>query len=173
MQWLHFLLFLVLPFCLVFSFFHDIATLTIPNWVSILLASVFLPVALIARVDIVDIALHYGVGVLALGFGVVAFAVRLMGGGDAKLIAALAVWLGWQLVLPFLLIMAIAGGALALAILVGRRVNRDRPAPARPLIAPGILANGNIPYGVAIAVGGLYLMQDMAVFPRAAFDALF
>ncbi|MGB0748448.1 MAG: A24 family peptidase [Magnetospiraceae bacterium] len=166
MLWLQTALFLIMPFCLIFSFFHDLATLTIPNWISILLAASFLPLALVSGMGLTDIALHYGFGIIALGLGILLFALKIMGGGDSKLIAALGVWLGWKLFLPFLLIMAIAGGALSLAILLARkRWQGERPVRFRWL-AEGIFTGGKVPYGVAIAIGGLYLVSHYSVYPQ-------
>jgi prepilin peptidase CpaA len=73
--------------------------------------------------------------------GAVAFRFRLLGGGDVKLIAAAALWLGAAALGPFLLVTALAGGALALGFLVWRLIGRGG-------------ASG-LPYGIAIAAGGI------------------
>ena len=82
-----------------------------------------------------------------LALGTLAFAAGWMGGGDVKLIGALALWLPWQAVLGLLVIMSLAGGALTIAMLIRKRLTRSE----------GVL---EIPYGVAIAFGGLWLISE-------------
>lgn len=76
------------------------------------------------------------------GLGAVAFRFGLLGGGDAKLLAAAVLWLGAAALGPFLLATALAGGLLAVGFLL-----------ARPLRWTGAAAG--LPYGVAIAAGGI------------------
>lgn len=76
-----------------------------------------------------------------------AFAIGAMGGGDVKLIGAVALWLPAQAVLPLLVIMAIAGGALTLAMLIRHRLARS----GDPI---------EVPYGVAIAFAGICLVGE-------------
>jgi prepilin peptidase CpaA len=82
-------------------------------------------------------------------FAVFALAFRLggMGGGDVKLIAALALWLPPGATLRLLVIMSIAGGLLTLAMLIRHRVTR-----------PG--GELEIPYGIAIAFAGFWLISE-------------
>jgi prepilin peptidase CpaA len=100
--------------------------------------------------------LHAALGAAGLAAGMAMFAPGWIGGGDAKLLAAAALWLGWPAAVTFLLATAVAGGALALA-LIGLRSNAARAVmPAGPawllrLAEPGEGA----PYGVAIAIGAL------------------
>jgi prepilin peptidase CpaA len=97
-----------------------------------------------------DLAAGAGLGAAALDLaaatavflaGAVAFRFRLLGGGDVKLIAAAALWLGAAALGPFLLATALAGGALAIGFLLTRHLREG-------------LAAG-LPYGIAIAAGGI------------------
>jgi prepilin peptidase CpaA len=105
-------------------------------------------------------ALLVGAGVFALG--VLLFALRITGGGDAKLMAASSLWAGPALILPFFLVTALAGGVLAIILWLGHRTSRFA-APGGVfgvgLISgsEGGLAKQPVPYGVAIAVGSLYV----------------
>ena len=81
--------------------------------------------------------------VFAVGAGL--FAVRLMGGGDVKLMAAVALFAGPALSLSFILYVTIAGGVIALATLLHARIKAADPAAAK------------VPYGVAITLGGLWV----------------
>ena len=96
-----------------------------------------------------------GAIVLALAAGL--FALNVFGGGDAKLIAAIALWAGPSLLAHFLLITAITGGVLAAAFLVAKSV-------AKPAVEPATLEDGNednIPYGIAISTGGLFVCWQL------------
>jgi prepilin peptidase CpaA len=134
----------------------DLATFTIPNWISAVLALGFAPAALIVHTPLGAIGISFAValGVLALAAGMFAFG--WIGGGDAKLLAAATLWVSWNGLAPFLLYTAIAGGALALGLVALRSAwirpfAEAGPAWARRLATPGEAA----PYGVAIAVGAL------------------
>ncbi|MEJ0060033.1 MAG: prepilin peptidase [Terricaulis sp.] len=149
-----------------FAACSDVATMTIPNWVSIALAAAFPVVALISGMPLASIGLH-----LAFGFAIPrnllpALSIRPMGGGDAKLIAAAAVWTGFAAFAPFALGMVIAGGVMALALLITR--SRLKPADARPAFVNRLLTpRGGVPYGVAIMVGGLMALQTMPLAASA------
>lgn len=134
----------------------DLASFTIPNWISAALALAFAPAALVAGLSLGTIGLSFavGIGVLALAAGM--FALGWIGGGDAKLMAAAALWVGLKGLAPFALYTGLAGGALALILLALRSVwlrplAAVGPAWAQRLATPGESA----PYGVAIAAGAL------------------
>ena len=97
-------------------------------------------------------------GLSVMIVGTVLFALRMFGGGDVKLLGALALWTGFADLPRFLLVMGAAGGILALAWVLFRVVQRraraqTAPAPAgEPAAAPAI--SRRIPYGVAIAIAG-------------------
>jgi prepilin peptidase CpaA len=100
----------------------------------------------------------FGVGVLLLGF--LLFQINVFGGGDAKLIAAAAVWTGVAAFLEFALWTAIAGGFLAMFLLVTRA--RLKPSDARPAFLNRLLTGkGGVPYGVAILAGGLMALDGL------------
>jgi prepilin peptidase CpaA len=134
----------------------DLSSFTIPNWISVALALGFAPAALIVGASLPDIgiSLAVGFGVFFLAAGM--FALGWIGGGDAKLMAAAALWVGLKGLAPFALYTALAGGALALALVALRSAwirpfAEAGPAWTRRLATPGEAA----PYGVAIAVGAL------------------
>jgi len=102
------------------------------------------------------LAVACGVGVFLAG--ALAFAAGGLGGGDVKLAAVSALFAGPALLLDFVLIVAVAGGLLGLAILAG--------APIGPVTAgeQGVRARlgNNLPYGPAIALGGLWVAFSLA-----------
>ncbi len=149
------------PALVIFGAMRDAVSFTIPNWISIALAAAFLPAALLmgAGLGQMGMALLIGAGVLIAGMGM--FAVGWIGGGDAKLFAAAGLWMGLNGLLPYLLVTALAGGALAVSLLALRSV-WVRPIAARGPGWVGRLATPgeNVPYGVAIAFGALAAFPD-------------
>ena len=146
------LLCLAFPLLLIYAAWHDVSTMTIPNWVSISLAAAFIPAAFAAGLPIEQIGWHLMFGAIVLVVCAVLFYLNVFGGGDAKVIAAASLWTGLAGGAPFVMGMAIAGGALAGVLIVLRRMNiqSDKPWAAR-LLSP----EEGAPYAVAIAIGAL------------------
>ena len=146
------LLCLVFPLLLIYAAWHDVSTMTIPNWVSIVLGLAFIPAAFAAGLSPEQIGMHlvFGAGVLILC--AVLFYLNVFGGGDAKVIAAVSLWTGLAASAPFVMGMAIAGGVLAAVLIVLRRmkVSSDK-AWLKRLMSPEEGAQ----YAVAIAIGAL------------------
>lgn len=102
-------------------------------------------------------------GITFLGT-VALFAMGLLGGGDAKLIPAVALWMGEPYIAPFLIIMTLVGGLLAggmlikskLAALKQNVVNTDAGTNK-------IMVTDQVPYGVAIAAGGIFVTSQLIV----------
>lgn len=92
-----------------------------------------------------DIAVQIGVAALVFAVFAGAFALGMMGGGDVKMLGALALWLPPGLILPLLVIMSIAGGILTLLMLARHKLLKNKGAI-------------EVPYGVAIAFAGLWLI---------------
>jgi prepilin peptidase CpaA len=160
------LLVLIFPVLVIMGALRDLTSYTIPNAISLALAAAFPVAAVMLGVPLAVIGVSVAVGVVALIAGMGMFAAGWIGGGDAKLFAAAALWLGLPAALSSVLFTGLAGGALA-AGLLGLRSARVRAVmPAGPawfnrLVQPG----ENVPYGVAIAVGAL------AAFPSSALVA--
>lgn len=152
---------------LVWAAVSDVRTMTIPNRVSLAAIAIW-PIWLLAvgaggvagGVGVL-VAIAVAAAVLVLGF--VLFAMNWVGGGDAKLAAAVALWAGPSLIAEFLLVMALAGGAVALAIVGWRAINRKLIAvPFAPTSSEAARATADLPYGVPIAAGGLWVALRLA-----------
>ena len=144
----------------------DLTSYIIPNWISIALTAAFAPVAglaLAAGVSAPELALCVGVGAGALLVGVVMFTLNWIGGGDAKLFAASALWLGWPALTPFLFWTAIAGGVLSMLLIAFRR---RTATPAEGWYGKLMTHGAPVPYGLAICTGAL------AAFPHSALAQL-
>ena len=156
-------LLMVFPALVIAAAVKDLTTFTIPNWIAAGLVAGFAAFALEAGLPWQVVAADAAVGFAALVAGMAMFALRWVGGGDAKLFAAAALWLGLAPAVTYLFYTAFAGGLLALTLLglrsaPARAVLPQGPAWFARLTEPG----GAAPYGVAIAVGAL------AAFPQSA-----
>ncbi len=146
------LLCLAFPLLLIYAAWHDVSTMTIPNWVSIVLAIVFVPAAMAAGLSWNEIGMHLVFGAVVLIVCAALFYMNVFGGGDAKVIAAASLWTGLSATAPFVMGMAIAGGALAALLIVMRRMKLSSSKPwLNRLMSP----EEGAPYAVAIAAGAL------------------
>jgi prepilin peptidase CpaA len=150
------------PILAIVAALKDLTSYTIPNWIPLLLLAAFAGLALTAGLSWDVLGLHLLVGAAALVAGMALFALGWIGGGDAKLMAAACLWLGWPATQSFLLDTALAGGAFAFLLLLARGQIVRAFVPAQSgwvgrLVTPGEPA----PYGVAIAIGAL------AAFPAS------
>jgi prepilin peptidase CpaA len=161
------LLLLIFPVLVIAAALRDATSYTIPNWISLALAAAFPVVALALGLPLSVIGLNLGVGAGALVLGMAMFALRWIGGGDAKLFAAAALWIGWPASITYLAMTGICGGALAVGLL-GLRSAYVRPfVPAGPAWFVRLAEPGeNVPYGVAIAVGALFAFPACALVER-------
>jgi prepilin peptidase CpaA len=151
---LHVLALLALAALLVWAAVEDMRRRQISNWVSLSAAALYPLFAATSHTPLNwPVSVAIAVATLAAGFAL--FAANFMGGGDAKLMSAVALWAGQGLVLMFLFVMTMAGGVLAIAMLV-----RQRFAPAAAAAAVGGGTTG-LPYGVAIAAGGLMVAASL------------
>ncbi len=98
------------------------------------------------------------IGGILLVLGFFLHAGKIIGGGDAKLVAAVALWAGTELFVDFLILTGIAGGAVALGLWLRHRLSRAASAGLFFLTPPDPhFAKQPMPYAVAIATGGLYV----------------
>jgi prepilin peptidase CpaA len=120
----------------------------IPNWLNAAIALGAIPFWWATGEALwPGVALHVGVALAVFAAFTLAFVIGQMGGGDVKLLGALALWLPWPAVVQLLVIMSIAGGVLTLALAVPHRLAKRTAAL-------------EIPYGIAIAFAGFWLIGE-------------
>lgn len=142
----------------------DILRLMIPNWISLGLLGGFGLYALGAGMDGGMIGNHALTAAVTFVFGIALVIAGIWGGGDGKMLAAVSLWVGYPAMLQFLYVMALAGGAVALTVLVIRRVSPvSSHSPAASFLTLVRTPGEGIPYGVAISVAGLYWASTIAV----------
>ncbi len=166
----HFLILLTLvlfPALMAFSASSDIFSMKISNRVSIALAALYPVLAVALGLPWTAILVDLACGALMLALTFLMFARGWIGGGDAKLAAATAPWLGWALMLDYGLIVSLLGGALTLAIIFARRAPLPAWATRLDWIVRLHRPGNGVPYGVALAAAGLVLYPSRAIW-RAA-----
>lgn len=160
-------LLLLFPAAMAFAGAMDLLTMTIPNRISLALIGAFVVCAVIAGLSLQQFAMHIACGGLILVIGMAMFSARLLGGGDAKLMAASAIWVGADNLMMYFLMISVLGGVLALALLVYRRM------PAGAFVLPDWAARlhvkgSSMPYGVAIAAAALWIYPQTIWFQSFA-----
>lgn len=157
---------LFFPILMAFAASSDLLTMRISNKLVLLLATGFLVMALFLQMPLEQLGMHVlcGALVLAVTFGM--FAMGWIGGGDAKLAAATALWLGFELTLYYLIYAGLFGGVLTLLILLLRRL------PLMPIITRFRWLERlhdpkqGVPYGIAMAIAGMIVYADTIIFER-------
>lgn len=142
----------------------DVMGYTIPNWIPLALIGLY-PIGIFALgMTLPDIVNGLLAGGLMLVIGFALFAPGWIGGGDAKLIAALALWVGWSDLIGFISFSALWGGALALGLLIMRRQFAHIPYIATHAPRCVVEDGAPAPYGVAIAGGMLSVLPQSHLF---------
>lgn len=160
-------LLLLFPAAMAFAGAMDLLTMTIPNRISLALIGAFFVCAAVAGLTLQQVGMHLACGGVILAIGVAMFAARLLGGGDAKLMAASAIWVGADNLTMYFLMISLLGGVLAIALLIYRRLpagSLKLPIWALRLHAPG----SSMPYGVAIAAAALWIYPQTIWFTSFA-----
>lgn len=164
-------IFLVFPLCLAFAAISDLLTMTIPNRVSLILIIAFTVLAPLSGLALPAIGMHVLGAAIVFGICFALFALNVMGGGDAKLLTAAALWFGYEpALLSFLSYVGIIGGLVTLAILMIRSQANTILAIGLPIPNSLLLAK-KIPYGIAISIGGFLAFPSSPLF-LAALEAL-
>ncbi len=160
--------YLILLILLATAVHTDLRDRTIPNWIPAAATVLFLPAAWVGAVP--DWQAHLLVLAIAFAACLALFAMNLLGGGDAKLIPAIALWAGTEHLVGFLVAMTLAGGAVALVLLL--RPSRWRHRESETSSGPERRAS--IPYAVAIAAGGLVVVSEpiLNAFPASWLEIL-
>jgi prepilin peptidase CpaA len=148
---------LLFPSLMAFAASSDLLTLTISNRISLALAVGFLILAALCGLAPQTIVWHLLAGLGVLTAGLILFARGLVGGGDAKLAAAAALWLGFDRLADYALLSSLLGGAVTVAVLAFRLVPLPtwlaNDACAGKLHHP----DAGVPYGIALAAAALVI----------------
>lgn len=142
------LLVAVLALLLLVAAVGDLRKREIPNWLNGAIALLAIPFWWsVGLSPWPDMALQLGIALAVFALFVLLFQLGAMGGGDVKMIGALALWLPAGAVLNLLIIMSLAGGVLTLIMLIRKRLSKSG-------------GEVEVPYGVAIAFGGIWVIAE-------------
>jgi len=161
------LIILIFAGCMLAASWTDLTSMTIPNWISLVLVAGFFIVIPFVWPGWAAFGTHILVGFIFFALGVGMFAMGWMGGGDAKLLAATSLWWVWPDVPYYLVYTAIAGGFLALFLVLGRKF-----LPVRVLTTDWMHRmfkdEKRMPYGLALAFGALATLPKSQIYLQAA-----
>jgi prepilin peptidase CpaA len=151
---------LVFPALMAFAAASDLFTMTISNRVSILLVAAFLVLAVASGMAPYDVLSHLGAGALVLAVTFTCFAMGWVGGGDAKVAAAAALWFGFDHLMNYLLYASLFGGVLTIALLQMRQWPLPYPLTGQAWLMRLHAKETGIPYGIALAIGALMIYPE-------------
>jgi prepilin peptidase CpaA len=143
---------------------QDLRTMRIANRLSVGVAVAFVLWSLVGlaagTLVVGDMALAVTCAVGVFFIGALAFAAGALGGGDVKLLAAASLFAGSTFLLDFLTVVALVGGAMGLALLAGAPIGPETPAGDGATVRARL--RSGLPYGPAIAAGGLWVAAHLA-----------
>jgi len=157
-----------LPLLLALAAGWDVASFTIPNFVTVALMAAFAVFAIAAGLSPAVIGWHVLAGFAGLFLGFTLFALGFIGGGDAKLFAAVLLWLGLNDFLPYALLASIFGGLLTLGLMLMRQYPLPASLSHQGWIVKLHDARSGVPYGVALVAGAFFLLPSTEIFRLAA-----
>ena len=148
---------MIFPTVMAFAASSDFFTMTISNRISLILVVGFVALAAGTGMPYADMLNHAGAGGLVLAVTFTFFLCGWIGGGDAKLAAATALWLGWAHLLDYLLYASIFGGVLTLALIEFRKFAMPSLLAGKDWAERLHKQGGGVPYGIALAVAALVI----------------
>lgn len=143
------------PFLMMYAAFSDFFSMTISNKVALALIAGFLVFALWSGMPLAVIGWHFAIFALVLGVSFGLFAAGAIGGGDAKLAASTALWLGWEYTLVYLIYASLIGALLTLIIMRLRSHVMPYQMAGVEWAARLYRADNGIPYGIALGAAAL------------------
>jgi prepilin peptidase CpaA len=157
---------IIFPVLMAYAASSDLLTMRIANWLVGALLVAYVCLALVGGIGINEIGMNLAAGGLVLVFSFAFFVFGWIGGGDAKLVAATALWLGFGQLLPYLVYAALLGGGLTLLILALRRYPLPAGLARHKWLDRLHDTKSGVPYGIALAIAGLLVYSDTAIFQR-------
>ena len=151
---------LLFPAMMAFAACSDLLSMTISNRVALILIAGFFGLAVVSGMSAGDMLSHAGAGALALAVAFALFAPGWIGGGDAKLAAATALWLGFDHLMAYLLYASIFGGILTLVMIRFRLMPLPQTLAKQDWVKRLHRLDSGVPYGIALAAAALLIYPD-------------
>ena len=153
---------LLFPALMAFAASSDLFTMTISNRVTLVLVGGFFALAACSGMPLHDMLVHAGAGAAVLAVTFIFFARGWIGGGDAKLAAATALWLGFDHLLAYALYASIFGGILTIAMIRFRLMPLPQALADQEWLRRLHKLDGGVPYGIALAAAALLIYPHTA-----------
>jgi prepilin peptidase CpaA len=151
---------MLFPAVMAFAASSDLLTMTISNRVSLVLIAGFFVMAAVIGMSPAAIMMNIGAAALVLVVAFGFFAQGWIGGGDAKLAAATALWLGFDHLPVYLVYASLFGGLLTLVLLQARSLPLPRLLVGQPWAERLHRKDSGVPYGIALAAAALAIYPD-------------
>src|SRR6186997_556656 len=151
---------LLFPALMAFAASSDLLTMTISNRLSIALAAGFFLMTLITGMGLYAIGMHLAAAAVVLAVAFVFFSRGWIGGGDAKLAAATALWFGFDHLLDYAVYASLFGGVLTLLIIRFRVTPLPQRLQQQVWLQRLHRTDGGVPYGIALAAAGLVVYPE-------------
>jgi len=151
---------LLFPALMAFAAASDLFTMTISNRVSLALVAGFLVLAPLSGMGLPDVLSHLGAGAVLLVITFACFTFGWIGGGDAKVASAAALWFGFAHLMNYLLYASIFGGVLTLALMQFRQWPLPYILAGQPWLVRLHAKDSGVPYGIALALGALMVYPE-------------
>lgn len=157
----------IFPLAMALAAAYDLFSMTLPNWISLVLIAGFAVLAPLVGLgwDTAGLSIALAVGMLVITFGM--FSAGWIGGGDAKFFAATCLWMGPDHILTYAVYAALLGGALTLVLLIARSVPLPAVLGSQAWLVRLHDSKEGVPYGIALAAAGLL------VYPQTVFMAAY
>jgi len=156
---------LLFPALMAFAASSDLLTMTISNRLSLALAGGFFLLTIVTGMDLYAFGMHLAAASVVLMTAFIFFSKGWIGGGDAKLAAATALWFGFDHLLDYMLYASLLGGALTLLILQFRKLPLPTFLARQQWITRLHETGGGVPYGIALAAAALLIYPKTGWMP--------
>lgn len=155
---------LIFPVLMIYAAFSDLLTMRIANWLVLLVVAAYIVLAFFVQLSWNDIGMAAAAAAIVLAISFAFFAFGWIGGGDAKLVSATMLWVGFGLMLQYLIYAALLGGALTLIILALRRYPLPPQLARYKWLERLHDSKTGVPYGITLAIAALLVYPQTAIF---------
>jgi prepilin peptidase CpaA len=155
---------LIFPVLMAYAASSDLLTMRIANWLVIIVVVCYAALALIVGLSWNEVGMAAAAAAIVLAISFAFFAFGWIGGGDAKLVSATSLWIGFSLMLQYLIYAALLGGALTLIILSLRRYPLPSWLARHTWIDRLHNPKSGVPYGIALAAAALLVYPETSIF---------
>jgi len=156
---------LLFPGMMAFAASTDLFTMKISNRIPLILICGFCVLAAFDGTSIVDVGSHFAAGSVVLLVCFAFFSQGWIGGGDAKLAAATALWLGWAHLFEYVVYASLFGGALTLLLLEFRKRLLPPMLARQAWLSRLHEPNCGVPYGIALSAAALVVYPTTIWMP--------